>query len=74
MDICLYIQHQLLGVVLDLGVRREHATHDPDHVRNRHQTVLLPHYRCCLHWRRVRVSVAAADGMLVTRSPFSIAT
>uniref|UniRef100_A0A8R7QTT6 Uncharacterized protein n=1 Tax=Triticum urartu TaxID=4572 RepID=A0A8R7QTT6_TRIUA len=36
---------RLLGVVRDLGVRRQHAAHDADHVRDRHQPVLLAHRR-----------------------------
>ncbi|PKA59815.1 hypothetical protein AXF42_Ash011940 [Apostasia shenzhenica] len=34
---------RLLRVVGDLGVGREHLPHDPDHVGDRHEAVLLPH-------------------------------
>jgi hypothetical protein len=50
---------RLLGVVRDLGVRRQHAPHDADHVRDRHQTVLLPDRRRLLLARLRNVVVVA---------------
>jgi hypothetical protein len=51
--------HRLLGVLADLGVRRQRLLHDPAHVRDRQEPVLLTRRR------QLTAGVARAAGVVV---------
>jgi hypothetical protein len=62
---------QLLGFVCDHGVGREPPAHHADHVRERHQPVLLTDHRrqgcCCFHGSGADVCVGFVCSVLVRR-------